>query len=144
MADLDCTVRIRDAAGGLVLDLNSDGYAVVSAGEDEEVWDRRVTTSPWVDGDSEDGARLSAGTKGITVRVYGDTWAQVEQRRLALNAATSSPVWLLEVGAEGAAQVWRAGRADRSSPFGSSDVVNLRRYVNLRIPVQPTPTVTGV
>ena len=144
MGDLDVTYRLRDAAGTLVLDLNSDGYAVVESSDEDETWERRLSTSPWVDGDAEDGARLTAGARSLTVRVFGDSWAQVEARRLALNAATSSPTWLLEEYANGVSQVWRAGRADRSSTMGKTDLINLRRIVTLRIPVQPSPSISGV
>lgn len=141
---LDTTWRVRDADNVVLIDLNADGYSVVQSSEDDETWDRLVSSSPWADGDAEVIATKQASVRTITVQIKCDSWAEVETRRLALKAATTEREWFLEQDTEGVSQLWRAGRADSSSSFSSMDLFNRRRFVVLRIPVQPGPSVTGL
>lgn len=144
---MDITLRALDASGAVVLDLTgTPGYSTRALPASEVTWRRNIVTSPWVDGDSEaTPPTLAALTMELVVRVSGASWVEVEQRRAALIAAVAgSASWLLEIGVEGVVEVWRASRADSSSPRRISDVKNLVRTVSLSIPVQPTAAVTGV
>ena len=144
MENPDITIRVRDAAGNEVLDLCAGGYSATAAPAYEETWRREVVTSQFVDGDSSLRETLDAQRIPLTVRIEGASWAEVEQRRLALKDATTQPLWFLEVFAEGVSFTYRAGRADSSSPFTTADVADRRRMVSMTVPVQPTPAVTGV
>ena len=146
MDNPDITLRVRDAAGGVVLDLCSGGYYATAAPAHEETWRRDRVTSPWVDGDGASGTpdTLDSQRIPLTVRIEGATWVEVEQRRLALKSATTQPLWFLEVASEGVSFTYRAGRADSTSPFTTADVADRRRVVSMTVPVQPTPAVTGV
>ena len=144
---IDGTARIRDAAGAILLDLN-DGvsYVLASWSDDEEVAESVTAQSPWVDGDAEEMYRLAATIIEVQVRVKGSTWAQVEGNRKALaDAVKAASTWVLERELEGVSVKWRARRPlSILSPVTSVDIANRRRYVTLRIPVQPSPSISGV
>lgn len=141
---MDLTLRILNSAGVLVLDLNAGGYSGIVLPDQERVWRRVTTTSPWVDGDDVGHETLAAQTLSLKVRVRGATWAQVETRRRALVDALETPRFLLAIGADGVVETWRATRADTVSPRPPDAVVNRMRVVTASVPVQPTPTVTGL
>ena len=143
MSDFVGGVRILDLDAVEVLNLGTGGYAEGPLSEDGFTWRRAVISSPFVDGDFEVQAAKESGVRTLIVHVFGSTWAQVETRREALEAAVSVP-FLLEVTLDGVVTTYRASRADVSSPQSASDVMNRRRDVTLYIPVQPNPTVTGI
>lgn len=147
MRTITADVTVRDLAGVAQLELTpANGYTVtLSPDEGEEVWESEEDKAPWVDGSTVGMERLACVVMPLSVRISGSSWAQVEQRRIALRNATATPAWLLEYAVEGVVTTWRTnGRPDRSSSFTTSDVANRRRTVLMRVRVQPTPTVTGV
>ena len=96
--DLDVTIRILSSSGTLVLDVSeANGYYLVDLGVPERTWRRIVATSPFVDGDQLVSAVLEAGAFNPSVRVSGDSWVQVDTRRLALIDAAEQFSFLLEV-----------------------------------------------
>lgn len=141
---MDVELSALDAAGDLVLDLNSGGYKVLRMSTSGQTWRRLTSTSPNVDGDSPSGPdTLESQTHEVSVKITGTSWAQVMERLDALvDAVTSSPRWVLLIGIEGYGERWRASRADWVSPRRTSDVMNKSRVVNLSIPCQPTATIT--
>lgn len=144
---IDGTARVRDLAGLVVLDLNSGLFTLAGWSDDEETAERTASTSPWVDGDEEDSWRPVSGVIEVQVRIKGaTTWPEVEAAFEQLKAAVkAAPVWLLEREIEGVSHVWRANRPlSITSPLTTADILNRRRTVVMRIPVQPTPAVTGV
>jgi hypothetical protein len=137
-------VQCLNTSGTLVLDLNTGGYEAVVLPGSDATWRRQVVTSPFVDGNHEVSSVLDGMVMEVQVRVRGSSWVQVEQRRAALHAATQAPRWLLRISQGGVGEVWRADRADSTSPAPTYAVQNLRRDVYLRIPVQPTPAISGL
>lgn len=143
----DIRVELCDLSGTVLADLNDDaaGFELVSSTMPDDVWRPRIATSPVVDGEFETGATLAADRLECIVRIKGDTWAQVEGRRLALRAHWADrPAFLVRVYREGVAFTYRARRPNVSGSVESIDLANLRRVVLLTFPVQPNPTVTGV
>jgi len=141
---MNLELRAHDAAGTLVLDLNSGGYKAKLLPVSSQVWRRPVSKSPNVGGSSPAGPDvLEEVTQELSVKITGSSWVEVCQRLDALvDAVTGSPKWLLFISVEGYEETWRAARADWDSPRRSSDVMNLSRVVNLSIPCQPTATIT--
>lgn len=134
-------------AGVALIDMDDDtaGYELVSVGMPDEVWRRMTVTSPFVDGEFEVQAALAAGKLECIVRVKGDSWSQVEARRLALRATwADSPEFLVRLTRSGVAVTYRARRPDVSGSVATIDRANNRRELLLSFPVQPNPTVTGV
>lgn len=143
--EITTAVQCLDSSGALVLDLETGGYEVVSLRIGDRTWRRVTVTSPWVDGDSEVQSTLASRQIDLVVRVRGTTWVQVEQRRAALESAVAdAPSWQFKESIEGVQRVWRAFRADMASEAAAVEVVNLARLVSVTIPVQPTPTTTGL
>jgi len=140
------TARIRTLASVVLLDLNAAPYTLGDWSDDEETADRTAVESPWVDGDGETNWRLVSGVIEVQVRIATTSWALTETARKALSdAVKAAPVWLLEREIEGVSHVWRANRPlSITSPITSADIANRRRTVVLRIPVQPTPAITGL
>jgi len=140
------TLKVRDTAGTLVLDLNTGGYKAILLPGSDATWRRQTTQSPFVDGNHEISAVLDGLVLDVQVKISGTSWVDVETKRAALMAAVSGSVavWLLEVGRSTMAETWRANRADSTSPAPAHNMLNLRRDVFLRIPVQPTPAITGI
>jgi hypothetical protein len=140
------TVKVRDSAGTLVLDLSSTGYELdfdgVAVGG--TVWLRRETRSPFVDGFALDGATKDGKTAQITLRCVGATNVVVEGLLEDLVAAVEVPSWLLEVEVDGVSRTWRASCADSSWSHLTVEMENFFRTVVLTVPVQPTPAVSGV
>ena len=87
---------------------------------------------------------LESGAYNPSIRVTGDSWAQVDTRRLALIDAVEQFSFLLEVTMPGRRAVWRASRADSSNPVDKFEAMAKQSTVTLRIPVQPTPAITGI
>lgn len=147
MADFQIALRIRDASGVLVLELEDEanGYWIPDGGmpaEDRPVV-RTTSRSPWVDGSDEPNSTYDSNVVSIQVRVFGTTWAQCEQRVQALVAAVDRGTWLLEQVIEGVSKTWRANRVEPLiPPVSVDDLVNLNRYVTLTFPVQPTAVIT--
>lgn len=138
-------LKCLNSAGALVLDLNAGGYKAVTLPGADKTWRRHTAQSPFVDGTQEISAVLDGMVLDVQVRIRAGSWATIETLRAALDAATSgSPRWLLQITRGGVTEVWRADRADSSSPAPSHNLLNLQRDVLLRIPVQPTPAITGI
>lgn len=143
-------VRIRNLAGTLVLDLavasDGTGYELDIDGvrPGRTVWRRQTSTSPWVDGYSTDMVSRDGRTVEIALRVNGTDNVQVATLQQALLAAVEVPRFLLEVEVDGVSTTWRADCADSEWSWLSTEMVNTFRTVQLTIPVQPTPAITGL
>lgn len=145
--DFAVNVEVCTLAGAVLVDLNdaASGYELVSSSMPDEEWRRQVVTSPFVDGDFETQAVLSGARFECVVRVKGDSWAQVEQRRLAMRTAwADKPAFLLNIVREGVGVTYRARRPDVAGSVATIDLMNNRRLLSLSFPVQPNPTVSGV
>lgn len=141
------TIRCRDSAGTLVLDLlTANGYELVWDGVniDGRVWRRLTASSPFIDGNQEVSSVLDSRTAEVTVRLVGSTWAAVQALYVALLAAVEAASWLLEVEIDGVSEVYRANRADSVAGTTTVEITHAFRTVSLTIPVQPTPYVTGI
>jgi hypothetical protein len=139
------TARIRALDGTPLLELNAGPLELVSWTDDELVRDRQPNESPFVDGDDESTPpRYVSTVIGITVRARGATWAAAEHAfQSVLDAVTAAPEWLLERELEGVVRVWRANPpTSLTSPADGVAVANRRRLVDMRVPVQPNPTLT--
>jgi len=142
---IDATVKVRDDAGTLVFDLSSGGYGVGPVSSDGFTWQRVEARSPFVDGWTLVQATRDGGFLSFSVRVEGDTWVEVEQRRIALEEAVSEFAWKLEVYADDVSVTYRADPADmQPEPLTGPVVQNKARQFTVSVPVQPNPTVTGV
>jgi len=143
-------VRIRDLTGVLVLDLavasDGTGYELDIDGvrPSQTVWRRKTSTSPWVDGYSPDVVSKDGRTLEVALRVVGTDNGQVSTLQQALLAAIEVPQFLLEVEVDGVSTTWRADCADSAWSWVSSEMVNTFRTVQLTIPVQPSPSISGV
>ncbi len=141
--DLDASVRILNSAATVVLDLTeAGGYDLVELGVPDRTWRRVVATSPFVDGEHLVAAVLEAGAHTMAVKVSGATWAQLQTRRQALVDAVEAWSWLLEVTISGVTYLWRASRSDTSSPLDKFPAMARQAVVTVKVPVQPTPTVS--
>jgi len=140
------TVRFRNSAGTLVLDLSSTGYEMVEDGVNigGRAWRRVTVSSPFVDGNHEVSSVLDSRTAEVTVRLIGSTWAAVQALYAALMAAVEASSWLLEVEIDGVSEVYRASPADSVAGTTTVEITHAFRTVSLTIPVQPTPYVTGI
>lgn len=140
------TVRCRNSAGALVLDLSSAGYEVAEEGvrTGERTWVRQTATSPFVDGVHEVSKTLDGDKIEVTARVIGSTWGEVEARRQVLLAAVEASSWLLEIEVDGVSYTYRASGADSISGLTEMELRYKERTVMLTIPVQPTPAITGI
>ena len=140
------TVRCRDLAGTLVLDLSSAGYELDMDGVNDggRTWRRITTTSPFVDGVHEVSKVLDVNSVKVTLRLVSTTWVGVETLRQALLAAVEPSVWLLEIVVDGVSYTHRAYGADSVAGLLTSEVGAMYRTISLSIPVQPTPAITGI
>jgi hypothetical protein len=144
------TVRVRDLAAVLLVELaleaDGTGYELdidgVSPGP--TVWRRQTSTSPWIDGFSDGTLTKDGRSFQITLRVVGASNVQVETLLQDLLAAVELPAFLLEVEVDGVGTTWRASCADSAWSWLSTEMVYTYRTVQLTIPVQPTPTITGL
>lgn len=143
---IEGTARIRNLADTVVRDLNVGELTLVSWSDDEEIAEIEVSTSPWVDGDSEANYRLAAVIITVTVKIKAASWAAVETTRKALSDdLKAAPTWLLEREIEGVSTKWRVGRPlSITSPMATHDIANRRRIVEFRVKAQPTPLITGL
>lgn len=148
--DFEVVCRLRSLDGVTTLFELHDhaaGYDVMAPVEmPDEAWSRLSAESPYVDGEFETAARLAGGRLSVSVKISGESWVQVEQRRLAARAAyVSAPSFLLDVTLEGVTQTFRANRPDVSSlSVDTSDLYVKDRVIVLSFPVQPNSTVTGI
>jgi len=140
------TVNVRDVAGSLLLDLSSGGYEVDFDGVryGPTVWNRSTSTSPWVDGRSLDVASKDSRSLELTLRVLGADNGQVGSRLQALVDAVEQPAWVLEVVVDSESTSWRAECADSEWSPLTVEMDNLFRTVTLTVPVQPSPSISGV
>jgi hypothetical protein len=143
--DVDATVRIRNDAGSLVLDLSTGGYWVGPVDDNGYSWRRIRATSPFIDGSALVQATRDIGTLEFAVRVEGVTWVEVQQRFEALLASVDPILYQVEVDADGVSRTYVAEPADITPATLTGPVVagKWRAYA-LTIPVQPNPTITGV
>ena len=150
MPDFDVSLRIRNLAGDLLLELEDEanGYVLLDGAmpTEDHPWTGQEITSPWVNGSSEGMGTRSSSVVSIQVEVSGATWVQVQQRVKAITDVVSSGVpWLLEEYVEGVSKVWRAGRVSPLiPPVSPGDLLTKRQIVTLTFTTQPTPAITGL
>jgi len=150
MPDFDVSLRIRNLAGELLLDLEDEanGYVLLDGAMPavDHPWLGRESTSPWVDGSSDDGGTRAASVVSIQVEVSGATWVQVQQRvKVLTDLVSSGAPWLLEQYVEGVSTTWRAGRVSPLiPPVSPGDLLTKRQIVTLTFTTQPSPTISGL
>ena len=149
MTDLDVVFRLRSLAGVEMIDLHDHaaGYCPRSPIDvPDEMWERDVEESRYLDGFAETHSRLAGGVLVVDLRIDGSSWAQVQQRRLAVRAAyVSAPVFLVDLTLEGVTYTFRANRPDVSGlAVRNTDLARAVQTVRLSFPVQPNPALTGV
>lgn len=150
MPDFDVSLRIRNLAGDLLLDLEDEanGYVLLDGAMPvrDHPWIGQEIRSPWVSGSSDGmGVRDSTPTS-IQVEVSGSTWPQQQARvKALLDLFTSGAPWLLEEYVQGVSTTWRAGRVSPLvPPVSPSDLRWNRQVVTLTFTTQPTATITGI
>lgn len=138
------TVQVRNLAGDLVLDLTPEaGYRFAEITPRGVKWEALEDSSPFVDGDFEDHFRKTSLRRSDVVIVRGSTWAEVEERTDALEAAVTAGAFLWVIGKDGHSRTWRStGPSDVDASFTRDDLLVNRRFVILTFRVQPNPTVT--
>ena len=144
---MSSSVRIKTLAGSLVLDLSSTGYEIVKDGVSlpKAKARRRTVSSPWVDGTGYNGFTLDEDTLEVTVRMYATNTATVEGLYEDLLTAVLVGEYSVEVETDGVSRTYRAQVADVDpGVLQTSQLLGFLRVASLSIPVQPTPTVTGV
>lgn len=147
MADFSIALNARALDGTLLVALEDEANGLYVRGGGLPAIGapriRRESSSPWVDGRSQDGSTKDQYDATVLLKVFGPTWASVETRLYATLAALDVEVWLLEQVVEGVTTTWRAGPVEPIvPPISTMDLANNRRYIALSFPVQPTATVT--
>lgn len=144
------TVRFRDLAGvallELALDVDGTGYELDFDGVNpgQQVWRRQTSTSPWVDGFSSGTPTKDGRSFEIALRCIGTSNVQVEELLQALLAVVELPAYLLEVEVDGVSSTWRADCADSAWSWLTVEMRYSFRTVQLTIPTQPSPTISGL
>lgn len=147
MIDFPTALEVLDLESTVLANMDNAeaGYELVSVSMPDEAWRRVVATSPVVDGEFPVQESLAAGVLEAIVRIKGDTWPQVEGRRIALRETWAArPAFLLRLTRNGVSVTYRARRPDITGSVATIDRANNRRVLAYSFPVQPNPTVTGV
>lgn len=147
--DFEVVIELVELDGEtLIFDLSdtANGYWIVDHTPADESMDFNESDPAFVNGVFENSGKDAAGRYAVLLKIEGDSWPQVEARRLALRTAYRSEThYLLRITVQGVATTYRARRPDAS--FGTlrqGNLINNFRRVLLSFPVQPNPTVTGV
>lgn len=138
-------LQVKDATGALVLDLTyENGWdKLVFDGGGGVTWVRDAVASPWVDGEFDASIRKGPQTLSVSLLAFGSSLAVVDGLVQDLIAAVSSS-WQITRTLSDFSTTWRCRPADVAVSFTTEDWLLNRRTVNLTIPAQPNPTVTGV
>lgn len=145
LGNVDATVKLRESDGTLIQDLSADGYGVGPVEEDGFTWILDQIRSPFVDGSSIIHATKDTGVLNFTVRVEGADWAEVTERRVALQGWLDEFAYKVEVYADDVSVTYQAGPADMTAEPLTGPVVNNKgRQFAVSVPVQPNPAITGL
>lgn len=142
--DVDATVKLRTSGGTLVQDLSADNFWVGPVEEPELPWQFNKIDPQYVDGTFRLSGKRSDGVLQFTVRIYGDTWADVIAAKIDLQGWLDPWSYLVEVYADGVSTTYRAAPGNMQPETLSGPVVrNKSRQYAVTVPVQPNPVVTG-
>lgn len=140
------TVLVLDNLGNVLHNLTDGSKWILHSCDPSGVTlTRETVTSPWVDGEFDVHTTKGAVTWSLSVTAQGASTAAVESLVDSLLEDTSLPDWRLSFTVDDVTRVWRCRAADSTiTPIEAAFYEQYLRTVNLTVPAQPNPKVTGI